>query len=76
MELPDIAMLARVVGARSHAQRRRAYPRRAGETLGGSSLRELGERYLEQTRIQRKTAGADLHRQDAEQLRCTSGLSI
>ena len=67
MELPDIAAIVRASG-----------PRATGEAValsGGRSrdwaatqLRALGERYLAQTRIQRKTGRAVLHRQDAEQL--------
>ncbi len=36
--------------------------------LDAAELRRLGERYLESTRDHRKTDGAVLHRQDAEQL--------
>ncbi len=41
-----------------------AYPR-ALEKFSAEELRALGEQYLAQTRIQRKTTGAVLHRQDA-----------
>jgi tetratricopeptide (TPR) repeat protein len=54
MELPDVAMLARVVGARTTREAGTAYPR-ALEKFSAGELRELGERYLRQTRIQRKT---------------------
>jgi hypothetical protein len=54
MELPDVAMLARVVGARTTRESGSAYPR-ALEKFSAGELRELGERYLRQTRIQRKT---------------------
>jgi tetratricopeptide (TPR) repeat protein len=54
MELPDVAMLARVVGARTTRESGSAYPR-ALEKFTATELRELGERYLRQTRIQRKT---------------------
>jgi len=54
MELPDVAMLARVVGGRTTRSAGSAYPR-ALEKFSGVELRELGERYLSQTRIQRKT---------------------
>jgi len=55
MELPDVAMLARVVGARTTRSTGSAYPR-ALEKFSNEELRELGQRYLTQTRIQRKTA--------------------
>lgn len=54
MELPDVAMLARVVGARTTRPGVSAYPR-ALEKFSADDLRGLGERYLAQTRIQRKT---------------------
>lgn len=54
MELPDVAMLARVVGARTTRPGVSAYPR-ALEKFSADELRGLGERYLAQTRIQRKT---------------------
>jgi tetratricopeptide (TPR) repeat protein len=55
MELPDVAMLARVVGARTTRSAGSAYPR-ALEKFSAEELHALGSRYLEQTRIQRKTA--------------------
>lgn len=54
MELPDVAMLARVVGARTTRAGGTAYPR-ALEKFSADEIRGLGERYLAQTRIQRKT---------------------
>ncbi len=54
MELPDVAMLARLVGARTTRPGPGAYPR-ALEKFSAEELRGLGERYLQQTRIQRKT---------------------
>jgi tetratricopeptide (TPR) repeat protein len=54
MELPDVAMLARVVGGRTTRTAGSAYPR-ALEKFSADELRALGERYLTQTRIQRKT---------------------
>ena len=54
MELPDVAMLARVVGGRTTRTAGSAYPR-ALEKFSAEELRALGERYLTQTRIQRKT---------------------
>jgi len=53
-ELPDITMLARRVGGRTSRADSNAYPR-ALEKYSGEELRELGQRYLDQTRIQRKT---------------------
>jgi len=54
MELPDVGMLARVVGGRTTRNAGSAYPR-ALEKFSEDELRALGERYLAQTRIQRKT---------------------
>jgi len=54
MELPDIAMLARVVGNRTTRGPGEAYPRSLAK-YSAEELRELGERYIAQTRIQRKT---------------------
>jgi tetratricopeptide (TPR) repeat protein len=54
MELPDVAMLARQVGNRTTRSSGSAYPR-ALEKFSAEELRALGERYLAQTRIQRKT---------------------
>ena len=54
MELADVAMLARLVGARTTRPGVNAYPR-ALEKFSADELRGFGERYLAQTRIQRKT---------------------
>jgi hypothetical protein len=54
-ELPDITMLARMVARRTSRTEGSAYPR-ALEKFTADELRELGERYMEQTRIQRKTS--------------------
>jgi tetratricopeptide (TPR) repeat protein len=54
MELPDVAMLARVVGGRTSRAAGSAYPR-ALEKFSAEEVRDLGDRYLTQTRIQRKT---------------------
>ena len=54
MELPDVAMLSRVVGSRTTRPGVSAYPR-ALEKFSAEELRGLGERYLAQTRVQRKT---------------------
>jgi len=53
-ELPDISMIARLVAARTTRTDGAAYPR-ALEKFSVDELRALGEQYLEQTRIQRKT---------------------
>jgi len=55
MELPDVGMLARLVGARTTRPGVAAYPR-ALQKFSADELRELGEKYLQQTRVQRKTA--------------------
>jgi hypothetical protein len=54
-ELPDITMLARGVAKRTSRTEASAYPR-ALEKFSADELRELGERYMTQTRIQRKTS--------------------
>lgn len=54
MELPDIETLARELGGRARSSEASAYPEVLA-TLGPDDLRRLGERYLEQTRVQRKT---------------------
>jgi tetratricopeptide (TPR) repeat protein len=53
-ELPDITMIARAIGRRTSRAETSAYPR-ALEKFSPEELRELGESYLSQTRIQRKT---------------------
>jgi len=54
-ELPDITMLARMVARRTSRAEGSAYPR-ALEKFPAEELREMGERYMAQTRIQRKTS--------------------
>jgi hypothetical protein len=54
MELPDIGSIARDLGGRKKRSEVSAYPGVLA-TLGDEDLRALGERYLTQTRIQRKT---------------------
>jgi tetratricopeptide (TPR) repeat protein len=54
MELPDIAMLARAVGNRTSREPGAAYPRSLTK-FGADEIRALGERYISQTRIQRKS---------------------
>jgi predicted Zn-dependent protease len=53
MELPNVIGMARALSERAN-QPRSAYPEVLA-TLDASEFRALGERYLEQTRIQRKT---------------------
>jgi tetratricopeptide (TPR) repeat protein len=53
-ELADITMIARTVGRRTTRAETSAYPR-ALEKFSADELRALGEKYLESTRIQRKT---------------------
>ena len=67
MELPDMVAIARGAGRHGDVAGRARYPE-ALAALDADALRALGERYLQQTRIQRKTRCAVLHRQDAEQL--------
>ena len=53
-ELPDVTMIARMIANRTSRADGSAYPR-ALEKYSAEELRALGERYLEHTRIQRKT---------------------
>jgi Flp pilus assembly protein TadD len=53
-ELADITMIARAVGRRTTRAESSAYPR-ALEKFSADELRTLGERYIESTRIVRKT---------------------
>jgi hypothetical protein len=54
MELPDVISIARVLGERKSRSQESKYPEVLA-TLGAAEFRALGERYVEQTRIQRKT---------------------
>jgi tetratricopeptide (TPR) repeat protein len=54
-ELPDIISMARKLGERRSRAEISRYPEILA-TFGNDELRELGEQYLERTRIQRKTA--------------------
>ena len=54
-ELPDVTMIARMIANRTSRADGKAYPR-ALEKYSADELRALGERYLENTRIQRKTS--------------------
>ena len=53
-ELPDVTMIARMIANRTSRADGKAYPR-ALEKYSAEELQALGERYLENTRIQRKT---------------------
>jgi tetratricopeptide (TPR) repeat protein len=54
MELPDMLSTARLLGGRRKYSDGSRYPEVLA-TLGADELRALGERYLAQTRVQRKT---------------------
>ena len=54
MELPDVISMARVLGEKRNRSQESRYPDVLA-TLGAAEFRDLGERYVEQTRIQRKT---------------------
>ncbi len=54
MELPDLLGLARELGGRTRRSEVSRYPEILGQA-DAAELRALGERYLAQTRIQRKT---------------------
>ncbi len=54
MELPDIGAIVRELGGRKAADDASAYPGILA-TLDGDQLRALGERYIDSTRVQRKT---------------------
>ena len=53
-ELPDVTMIARIIGRRTTRAEGTAYPR-ALDKFSADELRAFGEQYLAQTRIQRKT---------------------
>ena len=55
MELPDLVSIARELNGRPSRQQSARYPQILAD-LSPDQCRELGERYLRQTRIQRKTA--------------------
>ena len=54
MELPDMMSVARALGERKTRSQISKYPE-VLETLDAAELRALGEKYLAQTRVQRKT---------------------
>ena len=54
MELPDVISMARLLGERKSRSQESMYPNVLA-TLGAAEFHALGDRYIEQTRIQRKT---------------------
>ena len=69
MELPEIISMARELRALGRLRTTSGpIPDVLAATAPPRSLRALGERYLERTRVHRKTEPSALHRQDAEQL--------
>ncbi|HQR90004.1 MAG TPA: sulfotransferase, partial [Caulobacter sp.] len=54
MELPDLIVMARRLGGKANRRADSTYPEMLAE-LSPEALRELGEEYLERTRVQRKT---------------------
>jgi tetratricopeptide (TPR) repeat protein len=54
MELPDVIAIARVLGERKNRSQESRYPDVLA-TLGAAEFCALGERYIEQTRIQRRS---------------------
>ncbi|WP_425995724.1 tetratricopeptide repeat-containing sulfotransferase family protein [Caulobacter sp. DWR1-3-2b1] len=54
MELPDLIVMARRMGGKAVRRADSTYPEILAE-LSPEALRELGEEYLERTRVQRKT---------------------
>lgn len=55
MELPDIMVMARKLGEKKTRSQTSKYPEVLA-TLNSEGLRALGERYIAQTRVQRKTS--------------------
>jgi tetratricopeptide (TPR) repeat protein len=54
MELPDLIVMARRLGGKANRRADSTYPEMLAE-LSPRALRELGEEYLDRTRVQRKT---------------------
>jgi len=54
MELPDVISIARVLGEKKVRSRESKYPEVLA-TLGAAEFRDLGERFIEQTRIHRRS---------------------
>lgn len=54
MELPDLIVMARRLGGKANRRAESTYPEMLAD-LSPKALRDLGEEYLERTRVQRKT---------------------
>lgn len=54
MELPDLIVMARRLGGKANRRADSSYPEMLAD-LSPQALRELGDEYLERTRVQRKT---------------------
>jgi tetratricopeptide (TPR) repeat protein len=54
MELPDLIVMARRLGGKANRRADSSYPEMLAD-LSPEALRDLGEEYLERTRVQRKT---------------------
>jgi tetratricopeptide (TPR) repeat protein len=54
MELPDLIVMARRLGGKANRRADSTYPEMLAD-LSPDALRELGEEYLDRTRVQRKT---------------------
>jgi len=54
MELPDLIVMARRLGGKANRREDSTYPEMLAD-LSPDALRELGEEYLDRTRVQRKT---------------------
>ncbi|WP_419320048.1 tetratricopeptide repeat-containing sulfotransferase family protein [Caulobacter sp. ErkDOM-E] len=54
MELPDLIVMSRRLGGKANRREDSTYPEMLAD-LSPDALRELGEEYLERTRVQRKT---------------------
>jgi tetratricopeptide (TPR) repeat protein len=54
MELPDLIVMARRLGGKANRRADSTYPEMLAD-LSPDTLRDLGEEYLERTRVQRKT---------------------
>jgi hypothetical protein len=53
MELPDLIVMARRLGGKANRREDSTYPEMLAD-LTPDALRELGDEYLERTRVQRK----------------------
>jgi tetratricopeptide (TPR) repeat protein len=54
MELPDLIVMARRLGGKANRREESTYPEMLAD-LSPDALRELGQEYLDRTRVQRKT---------------------